>query len=234
MNGRNEENLKELFDEFLGSEQAEQAVEDIRRGEQVLREHPAPAPSDALIADIKAEVREAVLRGKADAFGMRELFEKFLGSEEAQRAVEDIQEAEEILHEYPGPEPSAALIADIKAEIGERLLGRKRVSWRRIAYETAAVAAIFIILAVVSVKLFERPSREPGRVMYASIIPASIWESDDIATDDTSLAMLTAEVDQIEEEALALRLGGGGVNGERAVAELEMELMDIDSDFWKG
>jgi len=271
MNGRNEENLKELFEKFLGPEQAEQAVKDIDKAEQILREHPAPEPSAALIGDIKAEVREAVLRGKADVFRMREMFERIPGSEQAVEDIdkaeqilrehpapepsaaliadikaevreavlrgeadEDIQEGEEILREYPAPEPSAALIADIKAEIGERLLGRKRISWRRVVYETAAVAAAVIILAVVSVKLFERPSDEPGRVVYASIIPTAIWESDDIASDDTALAMLTAEIEQIEEEALALRLGGDVGNGERVIAELEMELIEINSDFWKG
>ena len=56
MNSRNDENLKELFERFLSAEQAESGVEDIQKGEQILREHPAPEPDNMLIANIKAEI----------------------------------------------------------------------------------------------------------------------------------------------------------------------------------
>jgi hypothetical protein len=56
MNSRNDENLKELFERFLSAEQAESSVEDIQKGEQILREHPAPEPDNMLIANIKAEI----------------------------------------------------------------------------------------------------------------------------------------------------------------------------------
>ena len=38
MNGETEENLRDLFEKFLDSEQAGQAVEDIQKGERILRE----------------------------------------------------------------------------------------------------------------------------------------------------------------------------------------------------
>ena len=44
MDERNEENVKELFEKFLDSEQAERNTEDVRKGEEILREHPAPEP----------------------------------------------------------------------------------------------------------------------------------------------------------------------------------------------
>ncbi len=56
MNSRNDENMKELFERFLSAEQAESGVEDIQKGEQILRQHPAPEPDNMLIADIKAEI----------------------------------------------------------------------------------------------------------------------------------------------------------------------------------
>jgi hypothetical protein len=56
MNSQNDENLKELFERFLSAEQAESGVEDIQKGEQILREHPAPEPDNMLIANIKAEI----------------------------------------------------------------------------------------------------------------------------------------------------------------------------------
>ncbi len=104
MNGRNEENLKDLFGKFLNSEDARQIEQDIRKGEQILREHPAPAPDKELIAAIKSEIAETIRRRKESAF-------------------------------------------------------------RRMAYRAAPVAAVFIILAAVSVRLFERGGG-PVRITY--------------------------------------------------------------------
>ncbi len=174
MNRRNEENLKKLFERFVGAEQAEKAVEDIRKGEQILRENPAPQPSDELIDEIKFEIAKGLL------------------------------------------------------------LRQKEVSgFRKVAYKVAVVAAAVIILSAISIKFLEK-GKETGRTVYASIIPTAIWESDDIAADDADLAILSAEVEQIEGEMLALQSGESEGNGQRAITELEMELIEIDSDFWKG
>lgn len=68
MNDRNQENLKELLEQFMGSEQARMRLEDIERGEQILREHPAPEPDDMLLANIKAQIALHVLPHRATAF----------------------------------------------------------------------------------------------------------------------------------------------------------------------
>jgi len=162
---------------------------------------------------------------------MRELFEKFVNSEEAKKSVEDIRKGEEILRKHPAPEPNEKLIADIKAEIERELLSRKTGISRRVIFKTASIAAAFIILAVVSVKLFEKASVRPGTV---TIISGAIWDSNNIATDDADLATFNTEVEQIEGEALALQLGENSGNGSGDLAELEIELMEINSDFWKG
>jgi len=165
---------------------------------------------------------------------LKDLFEKFLDSEQAERNAEDIRKGEEILREHPGPEPDDEVIADIKAEIARELLSRKRRVTKQVVYKVAAVAAAFLILAVVSVKLFEKDTGERGKVVTASMLPSVLWDSEDIAADDVDLAILTAEIEEIESEALALELGENGGNGLAELAELEMELMEIDSDFWKG
>jgi len=164
---------------------------------------------------------------------LKKLFEKFYTAEQAQRAVEDVQKAEQLLRKHPVPEPDDMLIANIKAEIAMRLPLRRADVFRRMAYKVAAVAAAVIIVTAISVSLFEKGDRSE-KVVYASIIPTAIWESDDIATDDVDLAILTAEMEQIEDEVLALQWGENGSNGDRAVTELEIELIEIDSDFWKG
>ncbi len=165
---------------------------------------------------------------------LKDLFERFVGAEEAEGAVEDFQMAERILREHAAPEPDKELIAAIKSEITEAIRRRKESAFRRIAYKMAPVAAVFIILAAVSVRLFERGGGGPVKVTYASMIPAAIWESDDIAIDDLDLAILTAEIDELESEVVTLELGENGGNGRSAVTELEMELVEINSDFWEG
>ncbi len=166
---------------------------------------------------------------------LKELFERFLNSKQARRAVEDVQKAEQILREHPAPKPDKELIADIKVKIARALPRRKVNAFRRIAYKIAAVAAALILITAISVKLFEKSSGESGKkIATTSTMPEIIWESDDTAANDANLATLTAEVEQIESEILALQLGENNGNGYKAVTELEMELIEINSDFWKG
>jgi hypothetical protein len=164
---------------------------------------------------------------------LRELFEKFFGAEQAESCVEDIQKAEQIFREHPAPEPDDMLIANIKAEIAMRLQASKAHRIRRIIYEVVGAAAAILIVAAVSLQLFQNDSPS-GTVNYASLIPTAIWESDDIAADDEDLAIFTAQIEQIEDEMQALQSGEDTGNGDSTITELEMELIEINSDFWKG
>ena len=165
---------------------------------------------------------------------LRELFEKFFDAEQAENCVEDIQKAEQIFREHPAPEPDDMLIANIKAEIAMRLQAARAHRFRRIIYEVVGAAAVILFVAAVSLQLFEKDASRPGEVTYASLIPTAIWESNDIATDDEDLAVFTTQIEQIEDEVLALQSGEDTGNGDSALAELEMELIEINSDFWKG
>lgn len=165
---------------------------------------------------------------------LRELFEKFFDAEQAESCIEDIQKAEQIFREHPAPEPDDMLIANIKAEIAIRLQARRAHHFRRILYEVVGAAAAIIFIAAVSLQLFKKDAPKPGEANYASIIPTAIWDSDDIATDDEDLAIFTAQIEQIEDEVLALQSGEDTGNGDSTLTELEMELIEINSDFWKG
>jgi len=166
---------------------------------------------------------------------LKELFEKFLDAEQAESCVEDVQKAEQILREHPAPEPDDMLIANIKAEIAMRLPAGRTYVFKQIAYKVVGIAAAVIILTAIGLRLFDKSPVEPGPVQYASIIPTAIWESDDIAAADVNLAIFTVEIEQIENELLALQLGEGDGNGDSSITELEMELIEINnSDFWKG
>ncbi len=165
---------------------------------------------------------------------LRELFEKFFDAEQAEGCVEDIQKAEQIFRELPAPEPDDMLIANIKAEIAMRLPAARAHRVRRIIYEVVGAAAAILVVAALSLQLFEKDVPQNGEFVYASLIPTAIWESDDIAADDEDLAAFTAQIEQIEDEVLALQSGEEAGNGDSTLVELEMELIEINSDFWKG
>ena len=167
---------------------------------------------------------------------LKELFERFLGPEEAEQAAKDISEGQQILRDYPAAEPDDKAIADIKAEIGRALLRRKSAAFRAILYRAGAAVAAVIILAGLGVKLFDSGNgiSEINGAASMAIIPEVIWESEDIADSDDGLAALTAEIEQIQQDVLALQLNEDTSNGTSNITELEMELIAIDSDFWKG
>jgi len=166
---------------------------------------------------------------------LRELFEKFFDAEQAKRCVEGIRKAEQILNEHPAPEPDDMLIANIKAEIAMRLQSSRAHRFRRIVYEVVSAAAVILFVATIGLQLFKTPPPAgTGTVNYASLIPTEIWDGDDITVDDETLAVFTAQIEQIENEVIALQSGEDTGNGDSTLAELEMELVEINSDFWKG
>ena len=163
---------------------------------------------------------------------LRELFERFYTSEEAREAADEMQAAERILRENPAPEPSVGFLERVESKINSRLLYREhRRRFRRTAYKAVVAAAAVIVVATLWIGLEKGGGDSP--LAYASIVPTAIWESDNIATDDMVLAFFTAEIEQIEGEVKAFLFGENG-NGDAGVDELEMELMEIENDFWKG
>lgn len=165
---------------------------------------------------------------------LRELFEKFFDAEQAEGCVVDIQKAEQILHKYPAPEPDDMLIANIKAEVAMRLHASRAHRIRRTIYEVVGAAAVILFVAAVSLQMFIKKDAPNRDYIQASIIPTEIWESDDITLDDENLAVFTAQIEQIEDEVMALQSGQDTGNGDSTLTELEMELIEINSDFWKG
>ena len=165
---------------------------------------------------------------------LRELFERFVSSKEAQNCVEDFAEVKRILDENPAPEPADELVAAINSKIAETLRLRKEHTFRRLAYRLAPVAAVFIILASVSIKLYVSNSSPPEKPVYVRLISSADWESDNVAADDRNLAVFTAELDGLEVELTTLELGETGGNGRSAVTELEMDFVAISNDIWEG
>jgi hypothetical protein len=114
------------------------------------------------------------------------------------------------------------------------LVYRRIQAIKRLSLRAAAVAAVVAIAVVVSLTMFEKKEPEKEKVAMTAMIPAISWESDTLAEDDAEIATLIGEIDQIESEMIAMELGENGGNGHTDSTDLEMELVEINSDFWKG
>lgn len=161
-----------------------------------------------------------------DQENLKALFEGFMNAREADEATEQVRRGEQLLRENAAPQPRPELLAQIKAQVGSALAARKSQGPMRIAYKVAAAAAVVVTLSAISIWLVgDNGAREK--------LPEIPW-GQNLAAEDADLATLSAEIEQIEGEFVALQLGENGTNGHIDVAELELELMDINGDFWKG
>jgi hypothetical protein len=161
---------------------------------------------------------------------LKDLFGKFLAAENGDAAAEDLRKGFDIFERNPAPAPDEKLTAGIKAQIAHHLLRTRRQSAVRTAYRAVAAAAVLLIIAALSVQLLDKQTPQPPIPLLAAVI----WDSNDIAADDAELALLAAEIEEIENELLAAQLGDNGLLEYDTTVEVEMELIEIDGDFWEG
>ncbi|MHC4075505.1 MAG: hypothetical protein ACYSRZ_03725, partial [Planctomycetota bacterium] len=124
--------------------------------------------------------------------------------------------------------------SDIKARIAETVAQNRAAAFRGFVYKAAAVAAVVLILAALSIKLFEKEVPTINNIQFASEAVDIVWESDDILADDSELAMLRAEIEQINSDLLALQLAETNDSEQLDITEVEIKLLEIEGDFWKG
>ena len=103
---------------------------------------------------------------------LKDLFERFVGTEEAKSCVEDFDKVKRILDENPAPQPSQELIAAINSRIAEEIRLRKEHSFRRLAYRLAPLAAVFVVLAAVGVRMMLKESSGPAERVRWALRPA--------------------------------------------------------------
>lgn len=159
-----------------------------------------------------------------------ELLRRFMDDSAARAAQEDVQAGERILQAHPAPAPSPAVLARIRVRMMEASLRRQRRI--RMIRGAAAVAAVLVLTVLIGLQ-----NRGPGtraNVSFASIIPAALWESDDLAVDDLDLVYFTSEIRQIESQMQALEAGEIEIRGSNTLDELEMEMIALETEFWKG
>jgi len=163
---------------------------------------------------------------------LEELLSRFLDKHQIHEAAEDIRLGEELLASFGGPAPDKAVIDGIKAQIEVSLEARKKRRLARSVFYRVAVAAAIVVLAIAGARFFTGPERKATGV--ASAAYASIWDDENGPAGDEQLAALITEIDEIEASMLAIRLGENGTEGGMILTDLEVEISEINGDFWKG
>jgi hypothetical protein len=161
---------------------------------------------------------------------LMELLRRFMDEPAARAAQEDIRAGERYLDAYPAPTPEARLLAAIETQMAVAALRRRRIA--RLVHGSLAAAAAVIVLALIGLP-GPGPANRP-HMSYATIIPPAIWDSDDITTTDLDLAYFSSEIRQIEAQVQALEMGDAETTGNDASDEIEMELLALQAEFWKG
>lgn len=159
---------------------------------------------------------------------LKDLLRQFLSAADAKTADGDIQAGERLLDEYPAPMPDSETILRIKKQVAATVWRRRRIvrTFRRSVAVAAAVAFALI-------GLFGRGPTGHTDMFQEAIIPAAIWDSDNIAAADVDLVYFTGEVRQIEAQLQALDAGDDeGAGG--TVEDFETELIQIETELSKG
>jgi hypothetical protein len=161
---------------------------------------------------------------------LTELLRRFMDDSAAHSVQADIDAAEKLLEAHPAPAPSPAALTAIKVRMVATAVRRHR----RVRIFRAAVAVAAAMLLTVLIGQFDRtPTGRPG-ISFASIIPTAVWESHDLTADDLDLVYFNSEIRQIEAQMQAIEAGEAEQDGSDSVDELELELIAIETEFWKG
>lgn len=168
-----------------------------------------------------------------DKENLKELLGRFMDAAEVDEAARDIDQGDELLRTFPAPQPDEEVIADVKAMMSAVVRRRHRITLHRRIFAAAAAAAI-VIASATALKYLDRQPGGQTTKQIAFMIPDRIWESTDITTDDADIAVLTAEITSVENELYGVELSDDTITGSTSADELEMELIGIGSNFWKG
>lgn len=159
-----------------------------------------------------------------------EWLKQVMDSTSAEAANEDIRAGEQLLATYSAPKPNVRTLTAIKARMVVASARRHRQI--RILRGSLAAAAAVVVIAMIGLLGPDSTSRTP--TVHAAIIPTAIWESDDIEADDLDLAYFTSEIRRIEAQMQALEASDSESHSSGALQELEIELMNVEVEFWKG
>lgn len=159
---------------------------------------------------------------------LKELLSGLVDEKEASQMAGDVAVGDAILDQFDAPKPDAAVLSGIKKQIASRLWMRKRRRFVRRTSE-AAVAAVLVVGVILGALIMQK-THEPGVAMNLAI-----WgeATDDMAVSDPEYALLLGELEEIESSLLMIRLDEDNYE-EDMLFDVEMEMLDMDGNFWKG
>lgn len=170
---------------------------------------------------------------------LNKLLNTFMAPDSAAKAAEDFRQADLIFERYESVKPDAELLANIKADISREIGHSKASIIKAAALRLAAVAAVFLVMISVWFAVNQDKTQQnlgPAIAQTIDIISAaSIWDSEDMMTNDNQYETFEREIEQIESEIAAMKYGNDSIiYGESELMEIESGLIEILSDFWKG
>ena len=160
-----------------------------------------------------------------------ELLSDFFDREQARETQEDITAGDEILESFAAPTPSSATLEQIKKQVRVKLAAKQRRVLIGRGIQWAAVAAMIVILGLAASMFVDYQKPKSGEIMVAQA-DQKVWK--DLDEQDNELVMLVEEIDDIEKSLESIRLGEHGNGNGLGIMELEMELITVNNDFWKG
>lgn len=161
---------------------------------------------------------------------LTELLKRFMDGTAAEAAAEEIRAGERLLEACPAPAPAARTLAAIKICMTTAAL---RHRWRVRVFRGSLAAAAMVVMALLIGLPAQRPTPRPG-MNFATILPTSVWESDNLAADDLQLIYFTSEIRRIEAQMQALETEETDMDSGGSPDDLERELLAIETEFWKG
>lgn len=161
---------------------------------------------------------------------LTELLRRFMDESAARDAQADVDAAERILEVHPAPTPSRETLATIKDLMIASAARRRRL---RVFRRAVAVAAA-VVLTVLLGRYSQPPAVSRPGISFASIIPAAVWDSDDLVADDPDLAYFVSQIGQIESQIHAVEAHETETRATDSTGELELELIAIETEFGKG
>jgi hypothetical protein len=116
----------------------------------------------------------------------------------------------------------------IKADMMRALVAKKH---RRKLSRFIIAAAAVIMVSMAGLLLVINVGQETAN--DSQIMASGIWESESISETDQTIACLTDEIDALQSEMIAIGMSENNQSANSAT-DLELELIDLKSEFWKG
>ena len=161
-----------------------------------------------------------------------ELLSRFFDELQTHEVAEDIRKGDKLLASFSAPVCDQAVIGNIKAEIKEQLKARKRQQKVRSIFNRVAVAAVIIVFAIAGVRFF--PASEHRSLTISKSGVDFTWDDQSVSNGYEQFATLTSQIDEIEASMLAIRLDEYEAESGIILTDLEVEMVEINGDFWKG